>query len=304
MSLLQIGGRDLIQKALADCALAEGEPVTAMAIEAPLGGSSAQSVTAISNFSVAAPCRLIVHRLAGLRALGNGVEERKSWLQTRIEEGHILHFYSYDEFAEKWTAEDLGLLTTQNFQQISLASPFHTAALKSYREKPCAVRTSTIQPLYRPPRAQQIHVLYLAHHGNEDEAAKVAHTFSALKDSGLRFSASVFDSNEVQSIEELESLIGACDLFIEQLRQPYFGSLAIYAMAKGKPVISRNSAQNHSFAHHTTFSPVIDASESQLFERLHAIIREPSCLRDLNKRSRQYVETYHNADLVYGSWFE
>ncbi len=107
-----------------------------------------------------------------------------------------------------------------------------------------------------------------------------------------------FDFKLVQGTSHLEAkkIYEMADIIIDQLLTGTYGLLAIEAMAMGKVVIcwiSEDMKNNYSDE-----LPIISANPDTLKEKLEYIIKNKDMLEEVGKRSRQFVEKYHNSEMI------
>ncbi|MGD9569050.1 MAG: glycosyltransferase [Sedimentibacter sp.] len=107
-----------------------------------------------------------------------------------------------------------------------------------------------------------------------------------------------FDFKLVQGKSHLEAkkIYEMADIIIDQLLTGTYGLLAIEAMAMGKVVIcwiSEDMKDNYS-----NELPIISANPDTLKEKLEHIIKNKDMLEEVGKRSRRFVEKYHNSEMI------
>jgi len=86
------------------------------------------------------------------------------------------------------------------------------------------------------------------------------------------------------------------DIVVDQLYAGWYGSLAIECMALGKPVIGYIRPDYQGFYGHEI--PVLQADVETVKDRISRLARDPELRREAGRRSREYVEKVHDADLV------
>ncbi len=146
--------------------------------------------------------------------------------------------------------------------------------------------------------SKQLRVLHIPHNTSGDETRFIINTASEVHGSAFPFSFQVIPPEEISAYESVKNAIKNCDLLIEQLDEPAFGVLALEAMALGKTVISGNSPELAKCWEQLATCPVLGVTRETLRNKLEATLREPRCLRDFGKRSRQYLEKFHKPEVV------
>lgn len=96
------------------------------------------------------------------------------------------------------------------------------------------------------------------------------------------------------SIEELYKEIENSDLIIDQMLVGFYGLFSIESMAMGKPVVCY--IRPDIYEKLPTDMPVINADPDTLYTVLKDILSAPSKLIEIGKKSREYIEQYHNAE--------
>ena len=158
-----------------------------------------------------------------------------------------------------------------------------------------------------PARSLKAHNLKILHlqcgvPPSDSQAIKVAAV--ALQNHNYKFQYRTLEPNQLGNVVSYYRELADCDLFIEQISQPDFGVLALEAMAHAKTVISGNSVRSKKIWPQLSMSPVLDVDYRSIHRQLESVVREPICLKDLSKRSRSYIETYHNAEVVVAQMVE
>ncbi|RIL01321.1 MAG: hypothetical protein DCC75_13745 [Proteobacteria bacterium] len=116
------------------------------------------------------------------------------------------------------------------------------------------------------------------------------------KDRRLQFK--IIRPEEFDTDLSLENAVDACDIYIEQVSASCTGDLGLLALSRGKTVLSGNSSELQMDWPATKFSPVLHTDAKTLYSRLQAIVREPRCLRDFGKRSREFIRNQHRPDSI------
>lgn len=103
-----------------------------------------------------------------------------------------------------------------------------------------------------------------------------------------------FEFKLVQNIERKKALeiMGDCDIFVDQLILGAHGAAAVEAMAFGKPVIcyiNEEIGKNY-----TDDLPLINANPETIAEKLEMLLKNPHLRNEIGKKSRNYVEKYHD----------
>ncbi len=99
-------------------------------------------------------------------------------------------------------------------------------------------------------------------------------------------------------IKEYEEFLNQIDILVEQFNFMSYGMSAIYAMAKGKMVVTGclNEMKEDKFIGFMKEAPIYDLgyTVNEMVDRISYIIEHKYLIDDYKKKSRQYVEKYHN----------
>lgn len=145
------------------------------------------------------------------------------------------------------------------------------------------------------------------------DTLKISHAPSDRGVKGTEFLVSAVQQLQANGyaveLEILENLshaevlerIGDCDIFVDQLHHGWYGGVAVEAMALGKPVICfiREKDLVHVPNLMAQELPIIRSSPLEIYNTLASLqTRSRTSLRDLGYRSRIFVESWHDANLI------
>ena len=104
-----------------------------------------------------------------------------------------------------------------------------------------------------------------------------------------------FDFKLVQGVSHAEalSLLMNADIFIDQIKLGHYGMASLESMASGKPTVCyiKKYVLENDLAEDM---PVVNASIADLKPVLRKLISNPALRNEYGKRSRQYVELFHD----------
>ena len=100
------------------------------------------------------------------------------------------------------------------------------------------------------------------------------------------------------SHSELKEAYKSCDIFVDQLLGGWYGTVAIEAMAFGKPVVCFIRESYREYCNYYDDVPIINADPETLYSGLEELICSPDKLRDISVASRLFVEKYHSESYV------
>ncbi len=104
------------------------------------------------------------------------------------------------------------------------------------------------------------------------------------------------------TIDVLYNEINNSDLIIDQVLVGNYGLFAIESMAMYKPVVCY--VREDSWNDIKEDCPVFNADPDSLYEVLKKILSNPSQLAEAGKRSREFVEKYHDASKIVKQYLE
>jgi hypothetical protein len=88
--------------------------------------------------------------------------------------------------------------------------------------------------------------------------------------------------------------LAAADLLVDQLRLGWYGTVAVEAMALGRPVLSyirEDEPDDNPFGAEL---PIVRTTPATLVDDLHALSAARERLRDLGVAGRAFVEEHHD----------
>jgi hypothetical protein len=143
--------------------------------------------------------------------------------------------------------------------------------------------------------------LRIAHAPTHRQIKGTSHFIAALE--RLRKAGFEFELVLIENLsrEEAKSIYKTVDVVLDQLFVGWYGGLAVEAMALGKPVVCyiRDEDLVHIPRDMKDALPVIRASISTLDEDLRKLLSSTrETLVDIGKRSRSYVEQWHDPKTV------
>jgi glycosyltransferase involved in cell wall biosynthesis len=158
--------------------------------------------------------------------------------------------------------------------------PYAHIDLREWKEIPPATNT---RPL----------VVHAPSHRGVKGTRFILEAIEHLKSDGLEFDFLLIEgipNNEARKLYE------SADLLIDQLFAGWYGGLATEFMALGKPVISYIRQSDLKFIPEKMRQelPVIDATSETIYDVLKYWLNDKDGLLEIGKRSRLYVENWHN----------
>jgi len=105
---------------------------------------------------------------------------------------------------------------------------------------------------------------------------------------------------EKKTHDEALALYRSADIAIDQVLAGWYGGFAVEMMAMGKPVACYIREQDMKFVPEAMRDdmPILQINPGRLVDDLAAILDRRSEWQDVGKRSRRYVERWHNPDRI------
>ena len=93
---------------------------------------------------------------------------------------------------------------------------------------------------------------------------------------------------------------GDADVVIDQLRVGWYGAFAVELMAMGKPVIAYIREDDLRFVPRQLAAelPIVRATPDTVQDRLAELLADPAKLAEIGRRSRRFVERWHDPDTI------
>lgn len=98
--------------------------------------------------------------------------------------------------------------------------------------------------------------------------------------------------------EQFFSVLSNCDVYIDELRCGSHGMTAVEAMAMGKPTVSY--IRENLVDEYSSELPLVNANPETIERELEALVLDAGLRNKIGKASREYVEKYHDANIVIG----
>lgn len=114
-----------------------------------------------------------------------------------------------------------------------------------------------------------------------------------LKRKGLKFT---FKKVRQLSQKEVYQELAECDVYVDELRCGSHGVTAVESMASGKPTITY--IRDDLVEKFPEELPLVNANVTNIESVLAELIESASLRHDIGRRSRMYVEKYHDATVV------
>ncbi len=224
-------------------------------------------------------------------------------LQLLRESGAALFYYSYgDDFLVRPKASAaLGLSNKtlmENFAHVFIGNADNLDLVSENTSWSWLGVGIDVASIPAPPVAEpkgQLRILHVPYRVRPTETKLICEVLESMRAKGYKFELKILPPEQIVELTTLRRHLTECDLYIEQIERRSPGILALEAMAHGKTVLSGNAPEHHKTWEQLKISPVLHTTTETLARRIEGILREPRCLRDLNKRSRQYVDLFHDA---------
>ncbi|SHE64138.1 Glycosyltransferase involved in cell wall bisynthesis [Psychroflexus salarius] len=98
--------------------------------------------------------------------------------------------------------------------------------------------------------------------------------------------------------KELLEEYKTCDIFIDQISVGWYGTAALEAMAFGKTTMAFIDEIYFENIDYSDEIPVINITKQNIVTQIEDLLDDPEQLEDISKKSRLFVEKYHDANNV------
>lgn len=89
-----------------------------------------------------------------------------------------------------------------------------------------------------------------------------------------------------------------CDIFIDQISVGWYGTASLESMAVGRPTCAYIDERYFQYINYADEIPVINVTPENVTDKLRELINNREQLPDIGKRSREFVEKYHDVKNV------
>ena len=149
-------------------------------------------------------------------------------------------------------------------------------------------------PQYTQLEVRKLRIAHAPSHQKAKGTEAILAALDKLKADGFEFELVLVEG---LSNAEAKNIYGIADVFVDQLFAGWYGGLAVEAMALGKPVLVYIRSEDLKFIPHEMAAdlPFINVDPETIEEGLRKVLTMPRHeLLDLAKKSREYVEKWHN----------
>lgn len=122
----------------------------------------------------------------------------------------------------------------------------------------------------------------------------IKNAFLKLEKKGYEFEFRYLEPNLTQ--EQVRDEISKCDVYVDELRVGSYGVTAIEALASGKPTMT--FIREDIVEKFPSELPFVNTNPDTIYDNLKDLILNPEKRVEIGKKSRAYVEKYHDVDIV------
>jgi len=151
---------------------------------------------------------------------------------------------------------------------------------------------------WTPPKEKRNRRNLTIVHAPTDRGVKgTKYILQAVEKLKKRNKAVTFNLIENMRHEKVKDIMEDADLIIDQVLVGWYGGFAVEAMALGKPVLCYIREEDLKFIPKTMKEdlPIINVNPTNLYDVLDEYINDRETLSLLGKKSRSYVERYHDS---------
>lgn len=137
--------------------------------------------------------------------------------------------------------------------------------------------------------------LFLADLPFSKGASEIIQAFDQINCKNERMKLKIITAE--QAATNFDQALSDVQIVIEGLDLESYSSFGLFAMALGKTLLSGNTTKSQDYWESYKYSPVQHLSRENIKQKLESILLEPRCCRDFSKRSRAFVEKFHDINL-------
>ena len=152
------------------------------------------------------------------------------------------------------------------------------------------VLLSNFQPRCPHPHKTRPLLVHCPSDTRNKGTAAVLGAISQLQKEGLHF-----DFRLIHNVPHAQalSIVHGCDLMLDQFVLGAYGLAALEAMAMGKPTLCY--IEPRAVSDYPRDLPIVNTTQDDLLQALRTLLRDGPRRHEIGRRSRAYVEKYHDA---------
>lgn len=156
------------------------------------------------------------------------------------------------------------------------------------------INLNTIKCIYPSIENNKPVFLHIPTHQFVKGTVHIKNAFEKLKKEKYNFEFKYLEPNLTQ--EEVKDEISKCDVYVDELRVGSYGMTAIEALASGKPTMTfiREDIVNQ----FPLELPFVNTNPDTIYDNLKELILNPEKIVEIGKKSREYIEKYHDVNVV------
>lgn len=207
------------------------------------------------------------------------------------------YFYRYEEPQKDKTIRFM-LQRLSNNGVIIATDPEMATYSAFYFDKICPFKApisfDSITCVYPAPENKKPVFLHIPTHQFVKGTIHIINAFKKLEKEGFDFEFRYMEPNLTQ--EEVRDEISKCDVYVDELRVGSYGVTAIEALASGKPTITY--IREDLVKKFPSELPFVNTNPDTIYDNLKELILNPEKRHLIGKKSREYVEKYHEVNVV------
>jgi glycosyltransferase involved in cell wall biosynthesis len=190
----------------------------------------------------------------------------------------------------------------QHIDYIVSCLPTHVDFAKSYDMEvnevlPLAINVEQIPyiPLESRSKDEPIIILHAPTNRIFKGTDYIVKAIESLKNEGYNIDFRlVEDVSHQQLFKEYER----CDIFVDQISVGWYGTAALEAMCVGRPVCAFIDERYFQYIDYADEIPAINVTKENISNQLRKVLNKREWLSEMGKRSRAFVEKYHDIENV------
>jgi glycosyltransferase involved in cell wall biosynthesis len=207
------------------------------------------------------------------------------------------YFYRYEEVLKDTRIRQMLTRLANNNVYIA-TDPEMTTYSKPYFKQIYSffapINFDTITCVYPKANINKSVFLHIPTHKFVKGTIHIENAFKKLQAEGLEFEFKYLEPNLTQ--EQVKIEISKCDVYVDELRVGSYGVTAMEALASGKPTMT--FIREDLVDKFPKELPFVNTNPDTIYDNLKDLIQNPEQLNEIGKRSRKYVEKYHDVNVV------
>ncbi|MFU8844231.1 MAG: glycosyltransferase [Bacteroidales bacterium] len=157
------------------------------------------------------------------------------------------------------------------------------------------IKSIIYQPLTKKEKGDKIAILHAPTNRDFKGTIYIQQAIEELNKAGYNIEFHLIEGvTHIELFKEYQK----CDIFIDQISIGWYGTAALEAMAVGRPTCAFIDERYFQYIDYAEEIPVVNITKENVSNKLIKLIESCEELPALGRRSRQFVEKYHDVEYV------